>query len=235
MPQDDSSLEAQRRLADEQSRAERINALRTADLRLQRADPEYATRAGSNNAHFLLSRPSPQHHPIEYAELSLYAGAEISAIGVYAYFHLSALQKASRLANETLTPAQRQALARAALADEAFALHFLEDVFAAGHIAGTWGTAPQRQGTHDYYNQYGLEVFTWGGGHKSVVLMGDAHMRPEDAQVASSTVRESLEQVLDVASGRGGGDVSRTRRPPPQRPTASTSAATTRCQLVDRA
>ena len=28
-----------------------------ADVRLQRADTEYATRAGSNNAHFLLARP----------------------------------------------------------------------------------------------------------------------------------------------------------------------------------
>ena len=34
-----------------------LNALRTADTRLQRADPRYATRAGSNNAHFLLPRP----------------------------------------------------------------------------------------------------------------------------------------------------------------------------------
>ena len=48
------SRDAQRRIASEAVRAERINALRTADIRLQRADPEYATRAGSNNAHFLL-------------------------------------------------------------------------------------------------------------------------------------------------------------------------------------
>ncbi|HEY2977679.1 MAG TPA: hypothetical protein VGJ35_06895, partial [Burkholderiaceae bacterium] len=201
----DLLADAQRRMADEQLRSERINALRTADLRLQRADPEYATRAGSNNAHFLAPRPRTDMSLVEYAELTLRTSADISAIGVYAYFHLSALQKASRLASETLDPAQRQALARAALADEAFALHFLEDVFAAGHIAGTWGTAPQRQGTHDYYNQNGLEVFTWKGGAKSVVLMGDAHMRPDDAKFAAQTVRESLAQVIDVASRRGDG------------------------------
>jgi hypothetical protein len=204
-PQDLIS-DAQRRLADENVRAQRLNALRTADLRLQRADPQYATRAGSNNAHFLLARPSTDTGPTAYAELTLRPGVEVSAVGVYAYFHLSALQKASRLADEpTLTPQQRRLLARAALADEAFALHFLEDVFAAGHIAGTWGSASQRQGTHDYYNQNGLEVFTWRGGSKSVVLMGDAHMRPQDAQIASATVRKSLEQVIDVASGRGEG------------------------------
>ena len=137
------------------------NALRTSDTRLQRADPEYATRAGSNNAHFLMPRPRTDITAREYAESTLSVGSEISAIGVYAWFHLSALQKATRLATEQLAPAQRQALARAMLADEAFALHFLQDTFAAGHVAGTWGDVSQRKGTHDYYNAAGLEVFTW--------------------------------------------------------------------------
>ena len=104
--------------------------------------------------------------PTDYAALTLQVGSEISAIGAYAYYHLSALQKASRLAREPLDPAQRDMLARPVLADEAFALHFLQDVYAAGHIAGTWGTASQRQGTHDHYNQNGLEVFTWKGGSR---------------------------------------------------------------------
>jgi hypothetical protein len=198
--------EAQRRVAGEAARAQRINALRTADIRLQRADPEYVARAGSNHAHFLLSRPEPATSLTDYAALTLREGSEISATGVYSYFHLSALQKASRLAAEPQLPAaERAALARAMLADEAFALHFLQDVFAAGHIAGTWGDRSQRQGTHDYYNHNGLEVFTWAGGSRSVVLMGDAYMREEDAQVASRTVRTSLEQVLDVAAGKPGG------------------------------
>jgi hypothetical protein len=197
--------DAQRRLSDENMRAARVNALRTADLRLQRADSEYATRAGSNSAHFLAPRPSTDTTAAEYAHLTLHPGAEISAIGSYAYYHLSALQAASRLAHEQLDTAQRDAIARAALADEAFALHFLEDAFSAGHIAGTWGTASQRQGTHDYYNANGLEVFTWGGGSRSIVLMGDARMRPQDADVASASVRASLEQLLDVAANRPGG------------------------------
>ena len=88
------------------------------------------------------------------------------------------------------------------LADEAFALHFMEDVFAAGHVAGTWGDVSQRKGTHDYYNEYGLEVTTWQGTSKTMVLLGDAHMRPEDAERAAAVVRVSLEQVLDTASGR---------------------------------
>ena len=197
--------ESRRRLASESARAERVNALRLADIRLQRADPGYATRAGSSHAHFLLARPTTGMSLDEYAALTLRLGSEISAVGVYAAFHLSALQKASRIVNEALAPAQRQALARAALADEAFALHFLQDVYASGHVAGTWGDTSQRQGTHDFYNQNGLEVFTWKGGDRSIVLMGDAHMRPEDAETAAQAVRRSLAQVLDVAAGRPGG------------------------------
>jgi hypothetical protein len=198
--------EAQRLITIESARARRVNALRTADIRLQRADDKYVTRAGSNHAHFLLARPDTKVDLDDYAALTLREGSEISAVGVYSWFHLSALQKASRLANEPqLAPAERAALARAVLADEAFALHFLQDVFAAGHIAGTWGDRSQRQGTHDYYNHNGLEVFTWAGGSRSVVLLGDAYMRGEDAEVAAATVRTSLQQVLDVAAGRPGG------------------------------
>ncbi|RZI42453.1 hypothetical protein EGT07_14710 [Herbaspirillum sp. HC18] len=193
--------EARRRIETEATRAQRVNALRTADIRLQRADSQYATRAGSNNAHFLLARPATGFGPHDYADIALRPGSDLNAVGVYTYFHLSALQKASRLRSEQLSPEQRRSLARAVMADEAFALHFLQDVYAAGHIAGAWGNASQRQGTHDYYNQNGLEVFTWEGGSKSTVLMGDANMRPEDAQVAASAVRRSLEQLLDAASG----------------------------------
>jgi len=47
-------------------------------------------------------------------------------------------------------------------------------------------------------------VFTWSGGSQSIVLMGDAHMRPEDVEIVAPTVRASLEQVLDIASDRPG-------------------------------
>jgi hypothetical protein len=194
----------QRRVEDETGRAKRINALRVSDTRLQRADPQYSTRAGSNNAHFLLPRPSTDTVARAYGQLTLAPGAEINSVGVYAWFHLSALQKASRLASEQLAPGERQALARAMLADEAFGLHFLEDTFASGHVAGTWGDVSQRKGTHDYYNDAGLEAFTWNGGSRSAVLMGDAHMRPEDAERAAAAVRDSLSQVIDEATGRVG-------------------------------
>lgn len=194
----------QRLIEDEGLRAERLNALRTSDTRLQRADPEYATRAGSNNAHFLMPRPRTDITPQEYLQLTMSVGAELNAIGVYARFHASALQKATRLANEQLAPAERQALALSMLADEGFALHFKQDTFAAGHVAGAWGDVSQRKGTHDHYNEAGLEVFTWGGGNQSMVLMGDAHMRSEDAARAAVAVRASLEQLIDLAGGLPG-------------------------------
>ncbi len=197
--------DARRRLADEASRAKRVNALRAADTRMQRADPKYASRADSNLAHFLLARPDTSLDTNAYKELALRPGAELNAPGVYVWFHLSALQKASRLANEQFSPDERRALARSALFDEAFALHFLEDMYASGHVAGSWGDVSQRKGTHDFYNQNGLEVFTWKGRDRTIVLMGDAHMRPEDADLAAQAVRTSLEQVLDTATGRSRG------------------------------
>lgn len=127
-------------------------------------------------------------------------------MGVYAWYHLSALQKASRLANEPdLSQQQRQEISSAMLADEGFALHFLEDMFASGHVAGTWGEVSQRLGTHNYYNPHGLEVYTWNREDYPVVLLGDAHMRQQNLQLAANTISTSIKQVLDFAAGRDTG------------------------------
>ena len=87
-----------------------------------------------------------------------------------------------------------------ALADEAFALHFLEDAFAAGHIAGTWGNASLRKGTHHYYNERGLEIVTWND--RIMIVTGDAYMRDQDAEVAAEVMQKSLKEFLDAASGK---------------------------------
>lgn len=187
-------------LADSKNRSERINALRDSDIKFQRVDPEYATRAGSNNVHFLLARPDANSDAEFYLTACLIEGTELNAIGAYAWFHDSALMKAARYAAGNLTPEEKSALILSALADEAFALHFLEDVFAAGHTAGTWGNASQRKGTHDYYNEHGLEVVTWDG--KRMIITGDAYMRKRDAENAASVVLLSLEQFLDAANGK---------------------------------
>jgi hypothetical protein len=195
-------------IANSESRSEHINSIRDSDINFQRVDPEYATRAGSNNVHFLLSRPEVGTNAREYLIACLIESAELNALAAYTMYHITALLKVARLSQENLTSEKRSALILSALADEAFALHFLQDVFAAGHVAGTWGDASQRKGTHDYYNENGLAVTTWDG--KRAILMGDAYMRPQDAELSANTIRLSLEQLLDVASGTVSIDYSAT-------------------------
>lgn len=184
-------------LASSENRSDRNNQLRNSDIRLLRADPEYVSRAGANNGHFMIARPDINTSADTYFRACIKPGCEPNLIGIYIWFHTSAINKAKRLSTEILTAKQRSALALAALADEAFALHFLEDGFASGHVAGCWGNAAQRKGSHDYYNEKGIEVRTWQG--EALVLMGDAFMRPEDSQRAANTIRMSLEQILDAA------------------------------------
>ena len=58
---------------------------------MQRADPQYATRADANFAHFLLARPDTNLDPYAYARLALRPGSELNAVGVWVTFHLTAL------------------------------------------------------------------------------------------------------------------------------------------------
>lgn len=187
-------------IASSKNNGQHVNAIRNSDIRFQWADREYATRAGSNNVHFLLARPDVDTDAREYFSACVAKGTELNALGAYSWFHVSALKKAVRYASENLTEEDRSSLTLAILADEAFAIHFLEDVFASGHTAGTWGSASVRKGTHDYYNEKGLEVVTWD--NQKMIIMGDAYMRPQDAEVASVSVRLSLEQILNAASGK---------------------------------
>jgi len=190
------------RLQDDLAKAKRpdqtVNAIRNSDIRLQRADLDYATRAGTNNVHFLLARTTADETVKDYFNEALREGAPLNALGAYAFYHTKAMERAAQSRTPGLTQEQRSAVLMAALANEAFALHFLQDAFAAGHVAGTWGNAAQRKGTHDHYNEAGLEVETWDGERR--VFMGDAYMRPEDARVVAKAVQNSLEQLCATMS-----------------------------------
>jgi hypothetical protein len=187
-------------LATAERRDQRVNAVRDSDIALERTDPEYVTRASSNNAHFLLARPDVAMEPEAYARLALGPNAELNALATYVWYHLRALAAAEHIAAGTTSPESTSQAVRAALADEAFALHFLEDSFAAGHVAGNWGNTAVRKGTHDYYSEHGLPLVTWSG-HPFVAL-GDAYMRPEDAERAAIAVHDSLAQFLDAFTGK---------------------------------
>jgi hypothetical protein len=176
--------------------------LRDSDIKLLRADPEYVTRAGANNVHFMLARPDVRTQVMPYMLHCIKEDtSEVNLIGTYWWYHTSAMFKAQQITQAGLTPEQRSSLALSALADEAFAIHFLEDGFASGHVAGVWGNASLRKGTHDYYDEHGLEVSTWNGDR--LVIKGDAWMRPEDADRAAQTVVQSLVQVIDAATKTG--------------------------------
>ncbi len=194
----DIAAELKEELKNSKSRSKKINAIRDSDISLQRADEEYASRAGTNNVHFLLARPWADISLDDYIDSCNKTGTELNAVGAYSWFHTSAINKANRYAHENLTEQEKSSLMLAALADEAFALHFLEDVFAAGHISGTWGKAALRKGTHDFYNENGLDVTTWN--NKRLILMGDAYMRDEDADFTSNIIRLSLEEFISAAS-----------------------------------
>lgn len=189
-----SQLAAARRLN------QRDNAVRNSNLALERTDPGYVTRASSNNAHFLLARSDIDMDAESYARLALGPKAEVNALGTYVWYHLRALDRAHSIARGTVPAEARADALRAALADEAFALHFLEDSFAAGHVAGNWGSTAMRKGTHDFYSERGLALMTWNGEH--FVGQGDAYMKAVDASRAANAVRDSLAQLVDAFAGK---------------------------------
>jgi hypothetical protein len=195
----DVAMELKSGLAKSRNRTERLNELRDSDMRLLKADPEYVTRAGANNVHFMLARPGVNSEMVHYMKACITPGCEVNAPGTYMWYHINALRKAGAYAADP-SGGKAADMIFSAFADEGFGLHFLEDMFASGHVAGTRGNAAQRKGTHDYYDETGIEVSTWEG--KRMVLLGDAFMRPEDADLAAETVVRSLEQIIDAASGK---------------------------------
>lgn len=185
--------QTRRALAGSSSHETKANRLAQSNLELQKVDPDYATRAGANNAHFLLPRAGNQLEPYVFEAVS--EGAPLNGVGLYLQYHAAALSRAQELANQPDAPPERRAaLARDALALEAYALHWLEDAFAAGHVAGTWGDAPWRKGTHDFYNEFGVDTVDWAGHH--LLVHGDANLASEDLERASKAVAASLEQLV---------------------------------------
>jgi hypothetical protein len=188
------------KLAAAKRRDQITNAVLRSNIDLLRADPDMVARALTNNAHFLLARPNIDMTPEAYAGIVVGTEAEISAVGAYTFYHLRALAAAARIAKGDLTPEVRRQAALAAFADEGFALHFLEDGFASGHVAGNWGNSAVRMGTHDYYSQHGVEIRTWDG--NTFVGLGDAYLKPDNAKHVAHVVRDSLAEIADVLAGR---------------------------------
>jgi hypothetical protein len=171
---------------------QRRNASARAQIATQRIDPSYAKRAGANNAHFLLPRRG-EVDLAAYLDLALDRTSEPNSAATYAFFHGAAMALAART-DPASAGREASERARLILALESFAEHFLEDMFAAGHVAGSWGEVAERKGTHDFYNRTGLEIRSWDG--KERVIFGDAFLQPEGLERAAEAIRESLGQVL---------------------------------------
>ncbi len=197
------SAETRAALAASTTREQRLHAAATNNLKLQVVDPEYATRAGANNAHFHLPRTGDD--VMEFVGASVAEGAPLNAVGLYAQYHIAALALAQQIAKGEIPPGERDAAARDVILLEGFSIHWLEDIYASGHAVGTWGNAAWRKGTHDRYNEFGIDTVDWSG--RTVIAFGDGFMTPKDATRAATAVADSLRQV--VAALRAGDELGR--------------------------
>lgn len=181
-----------------------VDAWHANHIRNFRADPEYLSRAASNQSHFSLMRVAGDGDLVTaYLQRSLLPGQKPNAFASYALYHTAGLRLADRHHRlpASAPAAERARLLRTALFAEAFALHFLEDSFASGHAVGTTGDTRERTGTHDYYSEHGIEARPWTDwGEKkapgSYIAHGDAFVAPEDVERAASAVQASLADFL---------------------------------------
>ncbi len=184
------AAETKQALATAESRPQKLQRWATSNIELQRVDKEYATRAGANNAHFLLPRTGNDLG--EFLKASIKEGAPLNALGLHIQYHLAALAHAQRLA-ATPPGAEHAELARQVVALEGFAFHWMEDLYASGHAAGTWGSAAWRKGTHDYYCEFGMDTSSWRD--EPIVAFGDAYMKPADVERASAALAIAMGQL----------------------------------------
>lgn len=184
------AAELKRELKEASDFENKLSLWNDSNVALLKLDSEYLSRAASNHAHFPLATlpVSARETLADFLRRSTRPGAPLNAVAIYSRYHLAAMRYA------------RLGKPREAVLSEAFAIHFLEDLFSAGHYAGTWGDAAERKGTHDYYSVNGLVTQTWDkerySGH------GDASMTVEDAEHASKAVRDSLKEFLRAFSSR---------------------------------
>jgi hypothetical protein len=193
----------------------RVNLWRDHNLALQNIDPAYLSRAENNLGHFLPSidamgdgETASTHSSstidstfANFLSRALAPGAQLSAISAYANYHAAALANAlvavracpSIATGAPQCPPEIGQRLFTALVDEGFALHFLEDSFAAGHVVGTGGDLGQRLGTHDHYSEHGLDARTWNG--TVYAAHGDGFLAAPDAQNASAAIAASLGQL----------------------------------------
>lgn len=183
----------------------RLDVRRRFDIDQQIADPGYLDRAGRN--HFL---PASNGDDLaEYLRAALAAGAVNNAAYLFANYHMAALDLAlqARTCNAEAARRDCDTLYHRSFLAEAFALHFLEDAFAAGHFATFAQGSAERKGTHDYYCQFGVDATLWTSSPyegesvapaRTYRAFGDAYLTDRDLDRATTAVGGSLEQLACV-------------------------------------
>lgn len=164
---------------------------------LAKHDPAYVDRASANYAHFQLPRSADGETFEAWLARMVDPAVPLANAASYAAYHVAALRLAEEYGEAvragTLTATDRADRAWRILLYEAFALHFLEDAFAAGHFVDFFRESPFRNGTHDYYCSHGATATSWDGTTRRAY--GDAHMDQGDLAAAAAAVRASLEMV----------------------------------------
>lgn len=179
---------------------ERIELKRQSHIDLQVNDDDYVNRAVLDYAHFLEPREdSMLGDPglTSYLHLALSPGRPANALATYVNYHVAAVA----LAAHSQRPGVDRALfLRRALLAEMFALHFLQDAFAAGHFVGHWGEDPVRIGTHDYYNRFGFETTLFGATDRAYVAHGDGFLSDAETRQIRRAIAQSLRHLVDAAT-----------------------------------
>jgi len=187
----------------------RIDERRVHDITLQLLDHDYLTRAKAGGAHFQLTRSdngerrhghNTENILRDYLARALATGQETNATALYVNYHGAALEIAAEARDRCSAKGhlceEAGPLLWRALITEAFALHFLEDAFSAGHVVGAWGETSLRFGTHDYYCRHGIDAATFDG--DAYTAYGDLFLTDVDARRAGEAAAASLGQVLLV-------------------------------------
>jgi hypothetical protein len=211
-----------------EEKANRDAIRRQMHVDMQSADSSYVPRAVRDYSHFQAVRRGPLLGAAgleNYLRAALKHGVEANATAAYVNYHVAAVRLALRARRHS---AELTGYYTWALLTEAFALHFLEDLFSAGHIVGHWGSKAVRQGTHDYYCSNGVQATRWTADGKMApenpkpplfVARGDAFLRDDDIPSIADAVQTSMLQVVDAATASdaeaakfyaefGSGDVS---------------------------
>jgi hypothetical protein len=144
---DAHALSSRQRMDEE----ERVTIARDLDIALALRQEGYTTLAEkSGGTHFM-----PAGLSLPEVLDQLHDGRVDNAFAQFLVRHLRALQLAVR-ARRAEDPS---GLLKQALFEHAYSLHFLQDVFAAGHLTpGACTRSLERMGPHNYYSRQGLAI-----------------------------------------------------------------------------